>query len=138
MCVMKNKVINRTSLAKGIAIDQHRGLVYSDDVACRIKKFHDKGVRNIYSVVMTYLVKTTKRNHVIRMDYGKFHQAQGRFLIETSYEARPSKMNLKEIKLLVSTFNGTKLVNEDVLRKVKYGNRNIKKDYKDRIGEEFY
>lgn len=133
---MENKP-KRTS-TKDVATDPHRGLVYFDDVACRIKKFHGKGVRNLYSVVMTYLVKTTKRNYVIRMDYGKFHQAQGRFLIETSYDGCPSKMNLKEIKLLVSTFDGTKLVNEDVLRTVKYGKRKIRGFTENRIGEEFY
>jgi hypothetical protein len=127
-----------SSKANGVAIDPHRGLVYSDDVCCHLKKFHSKGVRNIYSVVMTYLVKATRRQKVIRLDYGKFHQARGRFLIETGTEEHPTAMTIKEIKLLVSTFNGTKLVNEDVLRKVKYGSRKMKEAYKDRIGEEFY
>ena len=56
----------RTS-TKDVATDPHRGLVYFDDVACRIKKFHGKGVRNLYSVVMTYLVKTTASSIRLRV-----------------------------------------------------------------------
>ena len=47
-------------------------------------------------------------------------------------------MNLKEIKLLVSTFDGTKLVNEDVIRTVKYGKCKLRGFTENRIGEEFY
>lgn len=115
-------------LEKGVVVDSHRGLVYFDDVACRIKQFHDKGVRNLYSVVMTYALrgKEKVRAKTIRMDYGNFYQAQGRFRIETSSEVKPSKMVLKDIRMTVSTFDGRKLVNEEVLRKVEYKTRKFK------------
>lgn len=77
---------------------------------------------------MTYALrgKEKVRAKTIRMDYGNFYQAQGRFRIETSSEVKPSKMVLKDIRMTVSTFDGRKLVNEEVLRKVEYKTRKLK------------
>ena len=138
---MRNR--QKTPLAKNVVIDSHRGMVYFDDVACRIRKYHDKGFRNIYSVVMVYALREKEKDHskTIRMDYGNFHQAFGRFMIETSSNCFPSRMKLKNIQLLVSTFNGRKLMNEDTLRQVEYGKRNIKLNgvsFSEGIGEETY
>ena len=139
MRVMRKK--NQSKIApigKSVVVDSHRGIVYYDDSACRIKKFHDKGYRNIYSVVLTYHVPALAKRKIIRMDYGQFHQAQGRYYIETSKEYSPSKMTIKEIRLLVSTFNGTKLINEDILRCIEYGKRKLRGLDGSRIGEELY
>ena len=132
---------NQSKLApidKSVVVDSSKGIVYYDDSACRIKKFHDKGYRNIYSVVLTYHVPALAKRKIIRMDYGQFHQAHGRYCIETSKEYSPSKMNIKEIRLLVSTFNGTKLINEDILRCIEYGKRKLRGLEGSRIGEELY
>jgi len=120
---------NQSKLApigKSVVVEPHRGIVYYDDSACHIKKFHDKGCRNIYSVVLTYNIPALRKQKIMRMDYGHFHQAQGRYLIETSKEYSPSKMIIKEIRLLVSTFKGTKLINKDILRCVEYGKRKLR------------
>lgn len=133
---------NQTKLApikKGVVVEPHRGVVYFDDSACRVKKFHDRGCRNVYSVVLTYYVPALARKKVIRLDYGQFHQAHGRYFIETSRDYAPSKMEIKEIRLLVSTFQGTKLLNEDVLRCVEYGKRKLRGlDENYLLGEELY
>lgn len=134
----------KTIARKPVTIDPHRGVVYCDDTPCQFKKYHLKGVKNIYSVTLTYNLKGKEnkgKKKVMRMDYGSFHLAMGRFFIETSNEIRPSYMNLKEILMSVSTFDGTKLINEDVLRGVEYGGNRVKNGNfvnGDRIGEEFY
>ena len=122
---MRKKTPNKPILLqKGIVVDSHKGIIYFDDFACRIKKYHNKGYKNVYSVILTYDTQALAKNKkVIRLDYGQFYQAQGRYLIETSNDYKPSKMKIKEIRLLVSTFKGTKLINEDVLKCVEYGKR---------------
>ena len=139
MRVMRKKDKSKLApVTSGVSIEPHRGIVYYDDSACRIKKFHDKGYRNVYSVVLTYHVPALAKRKIIRMDYGQFHQAQGRFIIETGNDCAPCKMNIKEIRLLVSTFRGTKLINEDILRCIEYGKRKLKGFDESLIGEELY
>lgn len=101
-----------------------RGLQYCDDCAGRNMKFHRNGLRNIYSTIMTYSIKDQGGDgkKFIRMDYGKFKQAMGRFLIEFQQVKRPSKLHLDNIRLLVTTYKGTKKLYEDVLRDINYGN----------------
>ena len=129
--------VMKKTACREVAIEPNRGVVFYDDTACRLKNYHDKGVRNIYSVVLTYAVPNHGKK-VMRLDYGKFHQAQMRFYTETSTEERPTKMKLNSIKLLVETFKGTKKINSDVLRHVVYGKRNVKAEFEGRIGEEGY
>lgn len=134
----KNTPNKLTPIQKGIDIDSHRGIIYFDDSACRFKKYHNKGYRNIYSVVLTYHIPALAKRKIIRLDYGQFHQAQRRYYIETSNNCTPCKMNVKEIRMLVSTFKGTKLINEDVLRCVEYGKKKLRGFDENRIGEELY
>ena len=135
---MRKKTLNKLApIQKGVVVDSHRGIVYFDDSACRIKKYHNKGYRNIYSVILTYYAPMLAKKKVIRLDYGQFHQAQGRYFIETSTECAPNRMSIREIRLLVSTFHGTKLINEDVLRCVEYGKRKLR-NIESPIGEILY
>lgn len=124
MGVMRKKTPNKlTPIQKEIVVDSHKGIIYFGDFACRIKKYHNEGYRNVYSVILTYYVPALAKKKVIRLDYGQFRQAQARYFIETNTSCAPSKMRIKEIRLLVSTFQGTKLINEDVLQCTEYGKR---------------
>jgi hypothetical protein len=133
----KNNHSKLAPIKRGVVVDPHRGIVYFDDSACRIKKYHNKGYRNIYSVILTYYAPMLARKKVIRLDYGQFHQAHGRYFIETGNDCSPNRMSIREIRLLVSTFHGTKLINEDVLRCVEYGKRKLR-NIESPIGEILY
>ena len=124
----------------------NKGIPYSDDVAClrALKKSHKRGYRNIFSVRISY-VQPDKAGHPIkrkeyRMDYGNFKLAHDRYNIETSSNCPgPTKWSLDEIKIVLMTYKGTKLVNEDVMQTVKFGTQ---KDYgydwvvnRNRLGE---
>ena len=136
MGVMRKRTPNNlTPNQKGIVVDSHRGIIYFDDSACRIKKYHNEGYRNVYSVILTYYAPMLAKNKIIRLDYGQFYQAQERYSMETNNNCVPHKMNIKEIRLLVSTFNGTKLINEDVLMCVEYNNSKLKGLDENRLGE---
>lgn len=127
----------KKTACREVAIEPNRGVVFYDDTACRLKKYHGKGVRNIYSVVLTYSVPNHGKK-VMRLDYGKFHQAQLRFYTETGTEERPTKMKLSSVKMLVETFKGTKKINSDVLRHVVYGKRKLNAEFEFCVGEEVY
>ena len=116
-----------------------KGIPYSDDVAClrALKKCHKRGYRNIFSVRISYVqpdmdghVQLDKDGHPIkhkeyRMDYGNFKLAHDRYNIETSSDCPgPTKWSLDEIKIVLMTYKGTKLVNEDVMQTVKFGTQN--------------
>jgi len=108
----------------------NKGIPYSDDVAClrALKKSHKRGYRNIFSVRISY-VQPDKDGHPIkskeyRMDYGNFKLAHDRYNIETSSHCPgPLKWSLDEIKIVLMTYKGTKLVNEDVMQTVRFGNQ---------------
>lgn len=98
-----------------------RGLAYFDDCAGRIGKFHKTGMRNIYSILITYGVKGEKgKKKTFQMDYGNFQPAISRFYLEAQQDKWPTKLRLDEIRLVVSTYKGTKKLFEDVLRVVDY------------------
>ena len=121
---MENK--ENTYIDKGVIVDSHNGVVFFDDISCKIKKFHNKDFKNIYSVVVKYHVPALKKDKIFRMDYGQFSLADHRFCIETSAEAiHPSCMDMKEVNLIVSTFNGNNLLYEDIIRKIEYDNIRI-------------
>lgn len=129
----------KTCIDKKVVVDPHNGVVFYDDSSCKIRKYHNKGFKNIYSVVVKYRVPTPAKYRVFRMDYGDFHLAQSRFFIETNSQARrPSRMDIREVNLLVSTFKGSKLLYEDNIRKVDYGSPRIKSKFKPNamVGEE--
>ena len=100
---------------KPITVDTRRGVVYYDDFSCFFRKFHAKGIRNIYSVVLKYAVEGSDLGKTIRMDYGSFTNALERFYLERFTKRQPKKMKLAEISILASTFDGDKLIYEDVL-----------------------
>ena len=115
-----------TYIDKNVVVDPHNGVVFYDDISCKIKKFHNKDFKNIYSVVVKYHVPALKKDKIFRMDYGQFSLADHRFYIETSAEAiHPSCMDMKEVSLIVSTFKGNNLLYEDNIRKIEYDNIRI-------------
>ena len=60
------------------------------------------------------------------MDYGNFKLAHDRYNIETSSNCpAPSNWSLDEIKIVLMTYKGTKLVNEDVMQTVEFGTQKI-------------
>ncbi len=121
----------RTCIDKKVVVDPRNGVVFYDDSSCKIRKYHNKGFKNIYSVVVKYRVPTPEKYKVFRMDYGDFHLAHGRFFIETNSQARqPERMDIREVDLLVSTFKGNKLLYEDNIRKVEYGSPRIKSKFR--------
>ena len=93
-----------------------------------MKKCHKRGYRNIFSVRISY-VRPDMDGHPIksreyRMDYGNFKLAHDRYNIETSSNCPgPLKWRLDEIKIVLMTYNGTKLVNDDVMQTVRFGNQ---------------
>jgi hypothetical protein len=105
-----------------------KGIPYSDDVAClrALKKSHKRGYRNIYSVRISY-VRPDAEGHSLkrkeyRMDYGRYKLAHDRYNIETSFHCQgPKEWSLDEIKIVIMTYKGTKLVNEDVMQTVRFG-----------------
>ena len=121
---MENK--EKTYIDKDVILDSHNGVVFFDDISCKIKKFHNKDFKNIYSVVVKYHVPALKKDKIFRMDYGQFSLADHRFCIETSEGAiHPSCMDMKEVNLIVSTFKGNNLLYEDNIRKIEYDNIRI-------------
>ena len=116
-----------TYIDKNVVVDPHNGVVFYDDISCKIKKFHNKDFKNIYSVIVKYHVPALKKDKVLRMDYGQFHLAQNRFYIETDTRCpRPKYMDIKEVNLLVSTFKGNKLLYKDNICKMEYNTPQIK------------
>ena len=110
-----------TYIDKNVVVDPHNGVVFYDDISCKIRKFHNKDFKNIYSVIVKYHVPALNKDKVLRMDYDRFNLAQNRFYIETDTQCpRPKYMDIKEVNLLVSTFKGNKLLYEDNIRNVRY------------------
>lgn len=94
---------------------------YYDDINCVpvMVKNHCKGVRNIYSVKLCY-----SGGKVYDLPYGSFGLAMTRYYIESGSDKRPQGRKLNSIQVLVSTYSGTKKVNEDTLMKVVYNKKN--------------
>ena len=110
-----------TYIDKNVVVDPHNAVVFYDDISCKIRKFHNKDFKNIYSVIVKYHVPALNKDKVLRMDYGRFNLAQNRFYIETDTQCpHPKHMDIKEVNLLVTTFKGNKLLYEDNIRNVKY------------------
>lgn len=110
---------------------KNKCIPYSDDVACLpvLKKFHRNGYRNIFSVRISYVRpendghrrRCLKRKEY-RMDYGSFMLANERYNIEIGPNcSAPFGWHMDEIKMVLMTYNGTELVNEDVMHTVKFG-----------------
>ena len=135
---MENK--EKTYIDKDVILDSHNGVVFFDDISCKIKKFHNKDFKNIYSVVVKYHVPTLNKDKIFRMDYGQFSLADHRFCIETSEGAiHPSCMDMKEVNLIVSTFKGNNLLYEDNIRKIEYDNiRIMPNSEQNDAGDEIY
>lgn len=56
------------------------------------------------------------------MDYGNFKLAHDRYNIETSSDCPgPLGWFLDGIKIVLMTYNGTELVNEDVIQNIRFG-----------------
>ena len=56
------------------------------------------------------------------MDYGSFMLAHERYNIEIDPNcSAPFGWHMDEIKIVLMTYNGTELVNEDVMHTVKFG-----------------
>lgn len=126
-----------TYIDKNVVVDPHNGVVFYDDISCKIRKFHNKNFKNIYSVIVKYHVPALNKDKVLRMDYGQFNLAQNRFYIETDTQyPHPKQMDIKEVNLLVSTFKGNKLLYEDNICNVKYDTPQIKQN--DMMGEDIY
>ena len=135
---MENK--EKTYIDKDVIVDSHNGVVFFDDISCKIKKFHNKDFKNIYSVVVKYHVPTLNKDKIFRMDYGQFSLADHRFCIETSEGTiHPSCMDMKEVNLIVSTFKGNNLLYEDNIRKIEYDNiRIMQNSEQNDAGDEIY
>lgn len=90
---------------------------YFDDFGCRthLEKRHSSGYKNIYSVVAMYVYKSNKVR-TFRSDYGNFTAAMERYTVETK-SFIPSNAKRGVVQLVVTTYDGTKKVNEDVLSK---------------------
>ena len=90
---------------------------YFDDFGCRthLEKHHSTGYKNIYSVVAMYVYKSNKVR-TFRSDYGNFTAAMERYTVETK-SFIPSNAKRGVVQLVVTTYDGTKKVNEDVLSK---------------------
>ena len=129
-----------TYIDKGVIVDSHNGVVFFDDISCKIKKFHNKDFKNIYSVVVKYHVPALNKDKIFRMDYGQFSLAYRRFCIETSEGTiHPSCMDMKEVNLIVSTFKGNNLLYEDNIRKIEYDNiRIMPNSEQNDAGDEIY
>ena len=91
---------------------------YFDDFGCRmhLEKRHSSGYKNIYSVVAMYVYKNSNKVRTLRSDYGNFNSAMERYTAETK-SAIPSNAKRGEVKLVATTYDGTKKVNEDLLSK---------------------
>lgn len=91
---------------------------YFDDFGCRthLEKRHSSGYKNIYSVVARYVYKNSNKVRTFRSDYGNFNAAMERYVVETKSYI-PSNAKLGGIKLVVTTYDGAKKVNEDVMAK---------------------
>ena len=106
MCAMGKKANNTSAYVP-----------YFDDFGCRthLEKRHSSGYKNIYTVVARYVYKGDKVR-TFRSDYGNFTSAMERYTVETQ-SFIPSNAKLGGVQLVVSTYDGTKKVNEDVLSK---------------------
>ena len=91
---------------------------YFDDFGCRthLEKRHSSGYKNIYSVVARYVYKGNKVR-TFKSDYGNFTAAIERYAVETK-SSIPSNAKLGGVKLVVTTYDGAKKVNEDLLVKM--------------------
>ena len=105
----------------GVMKETKDRIPYSNDFACadRLRLFHEKGNKNIYSVKVCYSMgpdyNPTRRKE-LHMDYGTFALALERFRCEISADyIRPAKWRMDNIYVVVMTYCGTKLVNEEVM-----------------------
>ena len=107
MCAMGKKANNASAYVP-----------YFDDFGCRtqLEKRHSSGYKNIYSVVARYVYKNSNKVRTFRSDYGNFNAAMERYAVETK-SCIPSNAKLGGIKLVVTTYDGAKKVNEDVMAK---------------------
>lgn len=107
MCAMGKKAKNTSAYVP-----------YFDDFGCRmhLEKHHSRGYKNIYTVVARYVYKGNK-SRTFRSDYGNFTAAMERYAVETKSYI-PSNAKLGGIKLVVTTYDGAKKVNEDLLVKM--------------------
>ena len=103
------------------AVMDSKGIPYYTDMSCmdRFKKYHKEGFRNIYTVKIRYVLDGQKTQiKTITLNYSKYRLAFDRYTIETSTKYYPSLWILENIAISVQTYDGVKLVHEDVLMDV--------------------
>ena len=121
-----------------------KGIPYSEDIACASwrLKHHSKGFKNIYTVQMSYHKDSDRKKvKVIEMPYGQYQLAMDRFNIEIASIAdfQPSSWLIDSIKVFCTTYSGTKNVQKDMLKVVKFGTKKCAENYyskgRNRVGE---
>ena len=119
---------------------RYNAIRYNDDLPCngRHAKFHSDGYKNVYSVRIKYVHKSTPgKTKCITMDYGRFSLASTRFDIETSTKYQPETWLISELSVVVVTYEDMRKVGEDVIMKVLFGTENTKNSVyaRNRLGE---
>ena len=78
-------------------------------------KYHNKGYKNIYTVVLDYWHEWSKKSEIVNLNYGDFNLALERSNVERNATPGLGGCRLCKVAVIVSTYRGTKKLHEEVL-----------------------